>query len=239
MDQAIVKGVLIQRAIRDDKEFHFQRWVTDRLTDAGIDHDEAGRNGYPDITLVHSPEGIEVKGLAYPGRYADFDGNSQVPMPSKNGRAVFYAFGRYPKQPDGDEYPVHDLVIMPGSFLNADDSYVHDNKSVKAFGSYGDIHLRDRKMYIAPTPMGLLQGVEGTRTLLMSADLDLSKDGFVEVGEITRVEVDQKMSGYSFDFDTNTLKPDFIPNPRAGTEHHFRAWRVNRPGGPGEPVTLR
>ena len=91
MDQAIVNGVLIQRAIRDDKEFHFQRWVTDRLTDAGIDHDEAGRNSYPDITLVHSPEGIEVKGLAYPGRYADFDGNSQVPMPSKNGRAVFYA----------------------------------------------------------------------------------------------------------------------------------------------------
>ena len=45
-----------------------------------------------------------------------------------------------------------DLVVCRGDFLNADHTYVHKNKSVKGFGSYGDIMIRDRKMYVAPTP---------------------------------------------------------------------------------------
>ena len=42
-----------------------------------------------------------------------------------------------------------DLVVCHGDFLNADHDYVHKNKSVKGFGSYGDIMIRDRKMYVA------------------------------------------------------------------------------------------
>jgi len=38
------------------------------------------------------------------------------------------------------------LVICHGDFLNADHDYVHKNKSVKGFGTYGDILIRDRKM---------------------------------------------------------------------------------------------
>lgn len=237
MDAAIVRGELIIREGRDDKEFHFQRWVQSRLGEAGISHDDPGRNSYPDLTLVNSPEGIEVKGLAVPGRDASFDGNSQVARPTHNGRTIYYAFGRYPAHPEGNIFPVVDLVIVPGSFLNADDAYEHKNTSTRGFGSYGDILLRDRKMYVMPTPVALLEGVEGTRTLLLPVGSDPG-DGFVQVGEVTRVEVDDVMTGYSFDFSTNQLTATYRKNPTAGRRHHFRAWRVARSEGPGAMVTM-
>lgn len=51
------------------------------------------------------------------------------------------------------EYPILDLVICHGDFLNADHAYVHENKSFRGFGTYGDILVRDRKMYVTPTHM--------------------------------------------------------------------------------------
>jgi hypothetical protein len=107
--------------------------------------------------------------IAYPGREANYDCNSQVPSGSHNGRTIFYVFGRYPAEPDGDKYPVLDLVICHGDFLNADHDYVHKNKNVKGFGSYGDIMIRDRKMYVAPTPFGLTTGTAHNQTLILPA----------------------------------------------------------------------
>jgi hypothetical protein len=149
---AIRDGKLIEREGRNDKEFHFQNWFKSRLDVIGENYDSPGRNTYPDFKLVRHTEGYELKGLAYPGREADYDCNSQVPCGEHNGRQVFYVFGRYPTKPDGNRYPVLDLVICHGSFLNADNTYIHKNKSFRGFGSYGDILVRDRKMYVAPTP---------------------------------------------------------------------------------------
>ena len=238
MDAAIVRGELIVREGRDDKEFHFQRWVQARLSEANIHYDDPRRNSYPDLTLVDTPEGIEVKGLATPGRDASFDGNSQIARPTHNRRSIYYAFGRYPAQPSGNAFPVVDLVVVPGSFLNADDTYKHKNTSTRGFGSYGDILLRDRKMYVMPTPLALLDGVEGTRTLLLTDDMELG-DEFVKVGKIIRVETSDVMVSYTFDFATHELKPTYRKNPKAGQEHHFQAWRVVRPEGPGTRVVLR
>ena len=64
-----------------------------------------GRNSYPDFRIVSHIEGYELKGLAYPGRDASFDSNSQVPTGLHNGRTIYYVFGRYPKIPDGDTIP--------------------------------------------------------------------------------------------------------------------------------------
>ncbi|MDQ3345019.1 MAG: hypothetical protein M3473_01780 [Chloroflexota bacterium] len=89
-----------------------------------------GRNSYPDFRMVRETEGYELKGLAYPGRDATFDSNSQIPTGLHNGRTIYYVFGRYPKQPDGNEYPVLDLVICHGDFLNVTRDYEHQNKSV-------------------------------------------------------------------------------------------------------------
>ena len=132
---AIRNGVFIERKDRNDKEFHFQNWFKSRLDDIGENYDKPGRNTYPDFKLVRYTEGYELKGLAYPGRDADYDCNSQIPCGEHNGRQVFYVFGRYPTKPDGNRYPVLDLVVCHGSFLNADNNYVHKNKSFRALGA--------------------------------------------------------------------------------------------------------
>jgi hypothetical protein len=120
--------------------------------------------------------------------------------------------------------------------LNADHDYVHKNRSVKGFGSYGDIMIRDRKMYVAPTPFGLVTGVAHTQTLILPDDFPMRK-GFREVGRLVRCEADRLIVGYNFDLRNNELTPETVPNPDAGREHTFRAWRL--PGGSKLSVAMR
>ena len=234
--RAMRDGALIEREGRSDKEFHFQNWFKRRLQHLGENFDEPGRNTYPDFRLVHHPEGYELKALAYPGREADYDCNSQLPRGEHNGRQIFYVFGRYPNNPDGNRYPVLDLVVCHGSFLNADNTYVHQNKSFRGFGSYGDLLVRDRKMYVAPTPFALAEGTAHRRTLILPADMPVDSD-LMEVGVLTRREVEYMVVAYQFDLRTNELDTTLVRNPNAGCEHVFKAWRVH--GDSQEPVTLR
>lgn len=238
--EAIRSGVLIQQISETDKEYHFQNWFESRLAEAGkemgFDYEVTGRNIYPDFRIVSATEGYELKGLAYPGRDASYDSNSQVPTGFHNGRSIYYVFGRYPKTPDGREYPVLDLVICHGDFLNVDHKYVHKNKSIKGFGSYGDILIRDRKMYVVPTPFRIAEGLAHQHTLILPSDFDASTDCF-EVGEVTRTEADSLIVGYSFDLLTNEIAPQTVQNPSAGTKHIFRAWRLK--GSPATSVTIR
>jgi len=234
--KAIQSGDLIEREGRSDKEFHFQNWFKQRMESSGLQFDSPGRNSYPDFCLVHFAEGFELKGLAYPGREADYDCNSQVPCGEHNGRQVYYVFGRYPVDPDGNRYPVLDLVLCHGSFLNADNTYVHKNRSFRGFGSYGDILVRDRKMYVAPTPFALAEGTAHRRTLIVPEGHAVDGDMLV-VGTLTRREVDQVVVAYSFDLRTNEIATTHVPNPHAGREHVFNAYRV--PGEPQDPVTMR
>jgi hypothetical protein len=229
-------GVLIEREARGDKEFHFQNWFKGRLRRIRENFDEPGRNTYPDFRLVRHPEGYELKALAYPGRDADYDCNSQLPRGEHNGRQIFYVFGRYPNKPDGDRYPVLDLVVCHGSLLNADSTYVHQNKSFRGFGSYGDLLVRDRKMYVAPTPFALADGTAHRRTLILPADMPVDND-LTEVGVLTRREVERMVVAYQFDLRTHELNTTLVRNPNAGCEHVFMAWRVE--GDPEDPVTLR
>lgn len=234
--EAIHDGKLIRRASAQDKEFHFQNWIRARLEETGLHHEIGGRNSYPDFRMVSFTEGYEVKGLAYPGREVTYDCNSQVPSGSHNGRTIFYIFGRYPAEPDGNKYPVLDLVICHGDLLNADHEYVHKNKSVKGFGSYGDIMIRDRKMYVAPTPFGLASGVAHSQTLILPDTFPVTSD-VKQVGTLVRKEADKLVIGYTFDLRHNVLRPKTIPNPSSGTEHVFRAWRLV--SGSDDPVVMR
>lgn len=233
---AIRQGNLIEREAANDKEFHFQNWFKKRLEAMSLNFDSPGRNTYPDFRLVHSPEGYELKGLAYPGRETDYDCNSQVPRGEHNGRQVFYVFGRYPTKPDGNRYPVLDLVLCHGSFLNADNTYEHKNKSFRGFGSYGDILVRDRKMYVAPTPFALADGTAHRNTLILP-ETEFPGPGFVSVGILRRREVDQIVVTYKFDLKENTLQTTTASNPNAGMEHVFVAYRLE--GDPMETVSLR
>jgi len=234
--KAVRHSVLIQRVSATDKEFHFQNWFKARLEELGQNFEAGGRNSYPDFRMVAAADGYEVKGLAYPGRDASFDSNSQVPTGSHNGRTIYYAFGRYPKHPDGTSYPVLDLVLCHGDLLNADHEYIHENKSVKGFGSYGDILIRDRKMYVVPTPFRLLDGVAHQQTLILPAEVQPAGD-FLCVGEFCRREASELIVGYAFDLKTNVIRPRKVPNPGAGREHQFRAWRLR--GSPVQGVSMR
>jgi len=227
--EARERPVLIRRVSRSDKEFHFQSWFGARLDDADLRYDSIGRNTYPDFTLVNHPEGYEVKGLQWPGRVASYDNNSRVPTGDHNGRRIFYVFGRYPPGKDDPEYPVVDLVLCHGDFLNADHTYVHENKSFRGFGSYGDLLVRDRKMYVAPTPFALTDGTTGQATIIVPDDIPVD-DRFEQVGELIRTEADTMVVGYSFDLRTNELTPRLLPNPSAGLQHRFLACRLQGHG---------
>ena len=231
--QAVTAGELIESVSARDKEFHFQNWFQARLEQLDVHFEVGGRNTYPDFALVEYAEGYEIKGLAWPGRERDYDANSQVPTGLHNGRRIFYVFGRYPAdlQPYADldggrrQYPVIDLVICHGDFLNADHDYVHQNKSVKGFGTYGDIMIRDRKMYVAPTPFALTEGTTGLMTLIVPEDMAASDD-FREVGRLQRTEATELVVAYKFDLRSNELVAKRAPNPRAGMEHRFVAYRL-------------
>lgn len=180
--------------------------------------------------MVEKPEGYEIKGLAYPGREKDYDANSNVPTGVHNGRQIFYIFGRYPndtssyKAGKNAEYPVIDLVLCHGDFMNAQHDYVHKNKHVKGFGTYGDIMIRDRKMYVVPTPFALTNGTAGLATLILPAEIDVP-GGFKCVGDLSRIEGNSLVVGYKFDLRTNQITAETIPNPNAGVAHYFKAYR--------------
>ncbi len=223
-NRAVRAGVPIVRESASDKEFHFQNWFEARLKATGHGYERRGRNTYPDFVLTDRPEGYEIKGLAHPGRELNYDSNSQVPKGRHSGRDILYVFGRYPSG-DEREYEVIDLILCHGSFLNADDDYVHKNRHVKAFGSYGDIMIRDRKMYVAPTPLALTTGTQGHVTLVLPAAF--RTDGrVVSAGDLKRVEAGQLLVGYSFDLRTNVITPQHVNNPNAGREHDFVAYRM-------------
>lgn len=128
------------------------------------------------------------------------------------------------------------MVVCHGDFLNADHNYVHQNKSVKGFGSYGDILIRDRKMYVVPTPFRLLDGAAHQQTLILPRDVAVGSD-FVRIADLTRREADELIVGYSFNLETNELTPTKVPNRGAGREHHFSAWRLK--GSSVTPVSMR
>ena len=234
--EGIRANKLIKRESRQDKEFHFQNWFRACLEGTGLNFEVGGRNSYPDFRMVTIAEGFEVKGLAYPGREANYDCNSQVPSGCHNGRTIIYVFGRYPAEPDGDSYPVLDLVLCHGDFLNADHQYIHKNKSVRGFGSYGDILIRDRKMYVAPTPFGITQGTPRHHTLICPADGRVDSR-FREIGQLVRVETAKLIISYTFDLRANTLTPELVDNPDAGKKHHFRAYRLKK--SPTDTVIMR
>lgn len=227
--------VLISRVSATDKEYHFQNWVGARLDAIGVLYKEPGRNTYPDFSLIDYPEGYEVKGLAFPGRAASFDSNSQLPSGVHDGRTVYYVFGRYPKKAPSSEYPVTDLVVCHGDFFNCTRDYVHENKSFK-FGNYGDVLVRDRKMYVIPTPFALADGTDGQATLIAPEGV-IADERLVEVGNLVRTEADYLVVEYSFNLRTNELVTEKEPNPTAGREHRFSAYRLA--GAAGGPVTSR
>ena len=51
-------------------------------------------------------------------------------------------------------------------------------------------------------------------------------DRFRNVGQLVRVEATELVVGYKFDLRSNELSAEKFPNPTAGTEHRFIAYRL-------------
>ena len=107
---------------------------------------------------------------------------------------------------------------------------------MKGFGSYGDIMIRDRKMYVAPTPYAIADGLTGTRTLIVPADWAIPSQMHV-VGRFDRREAPSIVVGYAFDLKSNVITPTTIANPSAGKVHSFIAYRIERDS--AQPVTIK
>jgi hypothetical protein len=236
---ACVEDIEVPVAFRSasDKEYGFQDWVLDRLIATGLAFQESGRNGYPDLKLTDTPDGFEVKSLAHPGRIETMDTNSRPPGGFHDGREIYYVFGRYlrdpPKSLSGE---VRDFVLYHGDLVDPSRDYVHKNRSFKTFGRYGDVMIRDRKMYVPKTAQGILSGLDDEFTLVLPASTG-ELPGLSIVNTIVRCEVGELVLSYEFDFASNSLTTKTMPNPTAGREHSFNiyrpAWRK------GTPVELR
>lgn len=236
-ERAVLAGVPTHRTA-DDKEFHFQRWVEQRIREAGHEVPMTGRNTYPDFPVTGVDESYEVKGITVGSRENDFDCNSALPSGEHGGSNIFYVFGRYEGSAAGENPNVLDIVIAHGSFLNAGGGYQADNKSLRVLGSYGDILLRDRKMYVSYTPYRLLTGLREHCTLVLPQGWpDRPAAGWVQVGAAERTEHNEVLVAYHADLPANTLTPTFEPNPNAGATHHFEIWRTVE-GDDGSVVTM-
>jgi hypothetical protein len=133
---------------------------------------------------------------------------------------------------------VVDLVLCHGSFINPGPAVVSPNKSIRGFGGYGDILIRNRRMYVPPTPYALARGAEGTRTLIAPAGIDVGA-GLEEVGHLVRLEGDRRLVGYRVDIESGDLHPAWESNLDAGRKHQFVAYRAEGRGGPEVKLASR
>lgn len=219
--QNFVPGV---KGSSSDKEFHFQKWVEMRLRAAGLAYHSIGRNSYPDFILDDFAVGFEVKGNEYPGRGA-WDMNSKIPLAQHKGSKVFYVFGRYSPDADGQTI-LRDVVLCTATFLNAATEDGNENDSIWGAGSYGDILIRDRRMYVAYAPYSLTTGTDGHTTLILDEPANNVPQILKKVGDLERTESQEIITSYSFDLTANLLKGVKVPNPNAGKVHRFAAYKI-------------
>lgn len=249
LNDAAEAGYPIRKPHARDKEDAFQSWVERNISKVltalpGIELRAQGRNTFPDLLVIEAHtgrpiQGYEVKGLATPGRAESFDANSELPTgrvrrPDGTVFDVYYVFGRYPKTTEL-EYPLVDFVVFHGDLINADTWYRHKNFHIKGFGSYGDIMIRDRKMYVPKTPYAILSGIEGKRILVVPHHIRLGRAPLVkgietllpkliEVGDIERVEAEERIIAYKVCLEDPSIEVITAPNPSRGKKHRFVAY---------------
>jgi hypothetical protein len=121
-----------------------------------------------------------------------------------------------------------DLVVCDGDFLNADHEYVHKNRSqgVRQWGHHDP----------GPQNVRRSNSVRTGHRRRSHPDVDLAQRTACPKG-FRDGPARPLIVGYSFDLLRNTLVPKTIPNPNAGREHEFSAWRIST--GSREAVVLR
>jgi hypothetical protein len=211
---AIRAGVAMKPRSASDKEYFAQDWFIDRLRATGLSYQQQGRNRYPDFWVSHAAlrEGYEVKSLAFvpatlrprgparTGRPArrDLDFNSTIPSGNKGGEDVFLLFLLYTGSGAADR-PLHTLCLAHADLINSDHAVadLHVNIAIKAFGSYGDGFIRNRKMYVFPHPVEIDPSGLGRCRLIAPASWHLTDARLTRVGTLQRTIAQRSVTGYT------------------------------------------
>ena len=93
------------------------------------------------------------------------------------------------------------------------------------FGCYGNILVRDHKMYVVLAPFSLAKGTAHRRTLILPAETKVD-DNLVEIAEHGRLEVKRVVVAYNFNLRANEMQTALVDNPNAG----LRACLPDLPG---------
>lgn len=227
---AVANGVHMLPRSKDDKEYFPQDWFAARVAAVGLPQAAQGRNSYPDFWVgdaAHSPrEGFEVKSLAFAnGRPArsDFDSNSTIPSGQKHGHDVFLVFFLYTGS-GANPRPVHSLTIAHADLINADHAVAaaHLNEGVQGFGTFGEGFIRNRKMYVFPTPYTIDPSGLSRCRLIVPAAWAVNDGRLQKVGTLNRVVAGTELSSYHIHLDGVTPAAS-ITHPRAdaGKVHSF------------------
>ena len=91
--------------------------------------------------------------------------------------------------------------------------------------------IRDRKMYVAPTPFALASRLDRQVTLI---DLETRRFSAAlhQAGSLVRIETQDLITSYVFDPTTNDIKGQKAPNPDSGKRHQLKVYRSSESIGP-------
>ena len=225
--EAIRAGRPMRPRSSNDKEYFPQDWFVDRLRSLSLAYEQGGRNSYPDFWV--GPEGYEIKSLSFatgkPAR-RDFDSNSTVPSGMKDGKNIFMVFFLYTGS-GAEPRPVHSLVIAHIDLVNADHAIAgkHVNAGISGFGSYGDGHIRNRKMYRFPHPFTLVPSCVGRCRLITPQAWKLSDPRIRLAETVDRRVANAQVRSYTIDLQ-DQAHPDISvsPYPDGGQVNRFDVW---------------
>lgn len=232
MANAIKQGRSMLPRSANDKEYFAQDWFSDRVKATGLEAMQQGRNSYPDfwVSDVHITEGYEIKSLSFAnGRPArrDIDFNSTIPSGKKGDNECFLVFFLYTGS-GSNPRPVHTVSLVHGDLINSDHALAdaHINVSITQFGSYGNGFIRNRKMYVLPTPITIDPTGIGKVRLITPQNWNIQHSQLTNVGKITMRVADESISQYTIDMLGGKPVTEMKKNVNAGEEKHFDVFEV-------------
>lgn len=88
--------------------------------------------------------------------------------------------------------------------------------------------MRLRNMYRPPSPYQLLEGLDQGATLITPADTLVTS--LSPAGTLKRQGAPELIKDVLVDYESNKFRVRKRPNPNAGSDHHFCAWRTHTLG---------
>lgn len=224
-----------------DKEFAAQDWAVANAARAGLDVTELGRHAPVDLH-VGAPAriGVQVKGLTLArGRVRDtLDYSSTFPSPHHDDIPTVLAYLQlHPRLRPGGTVRTHTVCVADMALVQGDD-ITTQNRSVAGAGSYGDVNVRCRLMYIGAQPVALAArhgiDIDGIPSLILEqGDLTVGaafERGLRRAGTITRPGVSRRLVSMTVFLDGSDPQPVF-ERTIAGPARTFDVWVRANPEG--------